>query len=45
MTEMTTVHAADHHTAKHNRTWLHRARGTLALAASPLGDTLADPWI
>ena len=25
MTEMTTVHAADHHTAKHNGTWLYRA--------------------
>jgi hypothetical protein len=24
MTEMTTVHAAGHHTAKHNGTWLYR---------------------
>ena len=24
MTEMTTMHAAGHHTAKHNRTWLYR---------------------
>jgi hypothetical protein len=25
MTEMTTVHAAGHRTAKHNGTWLYRA--------------------
>ena len=27
MTELTTVHAAGHHTAQHNGTWLHRGRG------------------
>jgi hypothetical protein len=27
MTEMTTMHAADHHTAKHNGTWLYRGAG------------------
>jgi hypothetical protein len=27
MTQLTTVHAADHHTAKHNRTWLYRGAG------------------
>lgn len=31
MTEMTTMHAVDHHTAKHNGTWLHRGRGAPAL--------------
>jgi hypothetical protein len=27
MTEMTTMHAVDHHTAKHNGTWLCRDAG------------------
>ncbi len=27
MTEMTTAHAVDHHTAKHNGTWLYPGRG------------------
>ena len=32
MTELTTMHAAGHHTAKHNGTWLYRGAGRTCAA-------------
>jgi len=48
MTKMTTMHAADHHTAKHNGTWRYRGAGRTgqpghAAGASPARAKTASP--